>query len=313
MDLKQAIASEAYQLGFSAFGVASADYDPIGHNRHLRWIDKGYQVDMRYLEGGTRKRFDPRITVPSAKSVIVCALNYYHKLENDPSKPYISIYARGENYHAIVMDKLKVLCGKMNELAGSCTYKAYADSSPLSEKSLALKAGLGFVGNNGLLILSANNGQNPAQGSFYFLGSIITDLELEPDSPINRNCGKCRLCIEACPTSAILGDGTIDASRCIAYHTIQNKGEIPEEISSRMSNMIFGCDLCQSVCPFNKDARESDEPRLISDPLLISPDPESFHNMTEEIFTKRFEKSSIGEKGYRLFIRNLSIAVKNSG
>ena len=312
MNLKQAIKSEAYQLGFSAFGVASADYDPVGHNRHLRWIDKGYQADMGYLARGSRQRFDPKVILPSAKSAMVCALNYYHKLENDPSKLYISIYTRGENYHAIMMDKLKVLCGKMNELAGNCTYKAYADSSPLSEKSLVLKAGLGFVGKNGLLIISSNNGQIPAQGSFYFLGSIITDLELEPDMAINKNCGQCHRCIETCPTGAILGNGTIDANRCISYHTIQNKGVIPEEISSRMGNMIFGCDLCQAVCPFNTNARESDEPRLVSDPLLISPEPEKLLNMTEEMFNKRFEKSSIGETGYRLFMRNLSIAVKNS-
>jgi epoxyqueuosine reductase len=311
MNLEQKIASEAYQLGFSAFGVTSANYDPIGHNRHLRWIDKGYQADMRYLERGIRQRFDPRITLPSAKSVIICGLNYYHKLENDPSKPYISIYARGENYHAIMLDKLKALCAKINELVGSWTYKAYADISPLSEKSMALKAGLGFVGKNGLLILSSNNGQIPAQGSFYFLGSIITDLELEPDTAVNKSCGQCRRCIEACPTGAIVGDWTIDANRCIAYHTIENKGEIPEEVALRMGNIVFGCDLCQAVCPFNKDARETDEPRLVSDPLLISPDAKKLLNMTEEMFNKRFEKLSIGEKGYRLFMRNLAIAVKN--
>jgi epoxyqueuosine reductase len=311
MNLKQTIASEACQLGFSAFGVASADYDPVGHNRHLRWIDKGYQADMGYLERGIRQRFDPKVTLPTAKSVIVCALNYYQKIENDSDKPYFSIYGRGENYHIVMMDKLHTLREKIEEHAGHWAFKIYADASPISEKSFAVKAGLGFIGQNGLVILTSREKINPTQGSFYFLGSIITNLELEPDKPIERNCGKCQRCIDACPTGAINGDGTIDAGRCISYNTIQNKGEIPKEIASKMDNIVFGCDICQAVCPLNKDIEETQEQRFSPDPLLVSPDLDFLINITEEEFRKRFEKSSIGEKGYQLFKRNIAIATEN--
>jgi epoxyqueuosine reductase len=313
MDLKQAIKDDAIQLGFSAIGIAKAEYDPISHNRYLRWLDKGNQADMKYLERGVRQRFDPKVTLPTAKSVIVCALNYYQKLENESDKPYFSIYGRGENYHVVMMDKLKALREKIEEHAGHWAFKIYADASPISEKTFAVKAGLGFIGRNGLLILSSSEGLTAAKGSFYFLGSIITNLELEPDKSIDRNCGKCQLCIDACPTGAIDGDGTIDASRCISYNTIQNKGEIPQEIISKMSNIVFGCDICQAVCPLNRDVEETQEPRFSPDPLLVSPDLDFLRNITEEEFRKRFEKSSIGEKGYQLFKRNIAIAAENIG
>jgi epoxyqueuosine reductase len=311
MDLKQMIAEEAARLGFSAFGVAPADYDPIGHNRLLRWLEKAYHADMKYMQRATRKRFDPKIHLPNARSVIVCALNYYNSPDNDPVKPYISIYARGKNYHAVVEDKLNLLCRKIVELAGQRTFKIFVDSSAFAEKSFAVRAGLGFIGRNDLLILTGKNGKRTARGSFHFLGIVISDLELQPDPPGSGDCGACRLCMEACPTGAIVSDGVIDASRCISYQTTQNKGDIPGLIASAMGNIIFGCDLCQTVCPFNRKAIETAETLLRPDPHSKAFDIEDLSGLTEDEFHRRFAGGSIAELKYALFKRNVAIAAEN--
>jgi epoxyqueuosine reductase len=309
MDLKKMIAEEAARLGFSAFGVAPAEYDPIGHNRLLRWLEKGYHADMKYMERATRKRFDPKIHLPGAKSVIICGLNYYNKPDNDPARPYISIYARGENYHVVMKDKLNLLCRRIVELAGEKTFKVFVDSSAFAEKSFAVKAGLGFIGRNGILILNRNYGKS--KGSFHFLGVIITDLELVADAPCVGDCGTCRLCVDACPTEAIFSNGVINAARCISYQTTQNKGDIPKEIASAMGNIIFGCDICQTVCPFNRKAIKTVESRLCHDLDSRAFDIEGLLKTTEDEFHRRFGKSSIGELRYDLFKRNVSIAVEN--
>jgi epoxyqueuosine reductase len=311
MDLKQVINEEAFRLGFSAIGVAPADYDPLRHNEFLRWLDNGYHADMKYLERGQRTRFDPKIHLPSAKSVIICAQNYYHEPDNDPAKPYISIYARGENYHSVMREKLDALCGNMTELFGHYTFDICVDSSTIAEKWFAAKAGLGFLGRNGLLILSPTKKRNEARGSFHFLGAIITDLEIETDIPNNGNCGQCRRCIDACPTKAIMEDGLIDASRCISYHTTQSKESIPPEIAKEMGNIIFGCDICQMVCPHNSNLTETSEPRLRPNnqiPLLTA---RQLIDLTEDDFKTHFVKSSLGEKKFPIFKRNIAIAAQN--
>jgi epoxyqueuosine reductase len=311
MSLKQSISDEAFRLGFSAFGVAPANYEPIGHNHLLRWLDRNYNADMKYMERATRKRFDPKIHFPVAKSVIICALNYYIRPDNDPAKPYTSIYARGENYHHVVKEKLNLLSRKIVELAGERAFKIFVDSSAFAEKTFAVKAGLGFIGRNGLLILAGDDQELDMRGSFHFLGVIITDLELEPDTPHLHDCGGCRLCIEACPTGAIVSDGAIDAARCISYQTTQNKGDIPKEMALAMKNIIFGCDICQAICPFNRKAIETAENRLRQNPDIMVFGLEDLLKMTEDEFRARFAKSSIGELGYDLFKRNVAIVSEN--
>jgi epoxyqueuosine reductase len=311
MNLKPAISEEAFRHGFSALGVASADYDPVGHSRLLQWLARNYHADMRYLERSTRKRFDPKIHLPHAKSVIICSLNYYIKPDNDPAKPYISIYARGENYHDVMKRKLDLLCQKIVELSGERAFKVTVDSSAFAEKAFAAKAGLGFIGRNGLLILTRKNAERRASGSFHFLGAIITDLELEPDSLCEGSCGACRICSETCPTNAIIADGVIDSTRCISYQTTQNKAEIPEEISMALDNNIFGCDICQTVCPFNQKSNETTESRLHCQPEMRIIDIESLSKIDADEFRRRFAKSSIGELKYELFMRNMAIAVEN--
>jgi epoxyqueuosine reductase len=315
MTIKQALQKEAYTLGFSAFGVASAEYDPVEHNNHLRWLEKGYQGDMKYLERGPRQRFDARVHLAEASAVIVCALDYYTEPEEDSERPYVSIYARGENYHTVVGEKLEALCRKMREFEPDVHSRIFVDSSPISEKSFAVKAGIGFLGRNGNLIIPKKKSgtKNKAFGSFFFLGLIITSLKLEADSPIFGTCGECRKCIEACPTDAIVGDGIIDATRCISYQTTQNKGAIPDEIAGAMGNMIFGCDICQLVCPYNSAAVETSEPRFAPSPDLVRPGLQWLSSMTEDEFGIRFGKSCIGEFQYDMFKRNVSVARDNFG
>jgi epoxyqueuosine reductase len=313
MTIKPALENKARELGFAAFGVAPVDYDPVAHNAHLRWLDKGYQGSMAYLERGPRQRFDPKIYLPDANSVIVCAMNYYSDPQDDPDKPYISIYARGENYHVVLRDKLEALCARMRDLAPKSEAKIFVDSSPIAEKAFAVKAGLGFIGRNAMLILPKKKSgrKTVAFGSFYFLGVVITNLRLEPDEPGIGTCGQCRKCIEACPTEAIVGDGVVDATRCISYHTTQNKGELPDDVGSAMGNMIFGCDICQMVCPYNSGATATEEPRLSPNPALVAPALAALLDITDREFRARFAKSSIGEVGPGMFRRNVRTAAGN--
>jgi epoxyqueuosine reductase len=314
MTLKQAIENEAYALGFCAFGVADAKYDPVPHGKFQRWLERGFHGSMKYLERETRKRFDPKQHLPGAKSVMVCAHNYYSSPKIKADKPYISIYARGENYHRVLKDKLEILNTKIIQFSGGkISSKICVDSESISEKSFAVKAGGGFIGRNGLLIIpkKASGTETGYRGSFHFLGLIITDLSLEPDFPIPGNCGQCRKCVEACPTGAILENGLIDAGRCISYHTTQNKADIPDYIAKGMGNMVFGCDICQIVCPYNNKPVVSNEPRFRPDPRLVDIDIQKLSSLNEDDFGNYFGLSSLAELKYPLFLRNLSIIKKN--
>ena len=312
VSLKEEIRNDALGLGFSACGFAGAEYDPLIHRRFNHWLDGHYQADMKYLEHDSRMRSDPRGHIPQAKSVIVCTLNYYSDPKCNPAGGYISIYSRGENYHAVVGDKLKDLSAMIGKRAEKAAMKSYVDTSPLAEKSYAIKAGLGFVGKNDLFILFDNK-RRKSQGSFHFIGAIVTDIEIEPDPPQGERCGRCRKCIDACPTHAILDDRLIDANKCIAYHTLENEGEIPPEIGIAMGNIIHGCDICQLACPFNKHLAMATEPRFLPDPLLVDVDIAFMMNISENEFKRRFGRSSVGERDYKLFRRNISIAAANLG
>ena len=313
MNLKDTIREEAFKLGFSAVGIAPADYDPVGHDSLLQWLNNRYQAGMDYMQRATRKRYDPGIHLSGARSVIVCALNYYTEPKNDSRKGYVSIYARGGNYHRVVKDKLETLCERIKKLSGDFRARTFVDSSPVGEKALAVKAGIGFIGRNGMVIIPRDKGKpgKPLEGSFHFLGGIIADLGLEPDSPGVGTCGQCRKCIDACPTDAIVGDGIIDASRCISYHTTQNRGAIPDDIAGRMQNMIFGCDICQLVCPYNKKSTITAEQGFMPHRDLIDVDLETLKDLSEDEFEARFKVNSIEDIDYTMFKRNVAIAMNN--
>ena len=315
MDLKEHIVKEALDLGFSAVGVARAEYDPISHDNLLQWLSKGYQAGLKYMERATRKRYDPRIHLPDARSVIVCTLNYYTEPDNDPSRGYISIYARGDDYHRVMKDKLEALLHAIRKRTGDFKARIFVDTSPVAEKALAVKAGIGFIGRNGTLIIPKNKerGRKLPLGSFHFLGVMITDLNLEPDDPGIGTCGQCRKCIEACPTGAIAGDGMIDAGRCISYHNTQSKEVIPDDIARKMGNMIFGCDICQLVCPYNSRSIPTTEPRFRPRQELVNPDISELSRISKEDFETAFSGTAIGDIGYEVFAKNLSAVVRTSG
>lgn len=309
--LKEIIKSEALKLGFSAVGVAPVEYDPVGHDNLYQWLISGYQSDMGYMERSPRKRYDPKIHMPDARSVIVCAHNYYSKPSEDARRGYVSIYARSEDYHAVLIDKLKSLCARIGGIAGDFKYKIFVDSSTVGEKALAAKAGIGFIGRNGTLIIPKRKRDEPPLGSFHFLGVIITDLDIDSDSPVEGTCGKCRRCIDACPTDAIVANGVIDAGRCISYHTTQNKDEVDEDIDEKTGNMIFGCDICQTVCPYNKKPILTSEPRFVPREDMVNVDLHHLSSLSEDEFKSKFRDSSIGDIKYAMFKRNIAVAVNN--
>lgn len=313
MTLKDRIIDEAINVGFSAARVTDVEYDARNHNRFLRWLERGYSAGMNYLQRATRQRFDPRLHLADANSAIVCAINYYSPPQNDPRRGYVSIYARGENYHRVVKRKLESLCERIRALDKNARLKMFVDFSPVSEKSLALKAGIGFLGRNGLIITPRNSQKRSpyAKGSFHFLGVIFTNLKLEPDHPVTGTCGRCRKCLDACPTGAIALDRVIDANKCISYHTTENKGDIPSEIAVQMGNMIYGCDICQLVCPYNSHLPESTEPSFRPQQDLVAPDLLSWAAFSESEYLDKFKTNSLTEIKFTFFHRNVETAVRN--
>ncbi|UCE66747.1 MAG: tRNA epoxyqueuosine(34) reductase QueG [Candidatus Zixiibacteriota bacterium] len=312
MELKQFVKKEASRLGFLKTGIAGTDYNPLPHNKFLNWLKSRYNAGMDYLERETRKRFDPRIHLPDALSVIVCSHNYYTDPANDPKSGYISIYARGEDYRIVIKDKLNDLCERIMNKFGKFSFRVFVDTSPISEKTIAVKAGLGFIGRNSLVIIPkfSLNG-SIYKGSFHFLGIIVTDLRLEPDKPVEGTCGKCRRCIDSCPTGAILEDCTIDAVKCISYHTTHNRDEIPEDIAIKMANMVLGCDICQLVCPYNNKPVETSDARFIAKDFLSKFDIGAFLDMTEPQFNRQFRDTALFEKGFEKIRGHALIVLKN--
>ncbi len=220
-----------------------------------QWLKKGMHGEMQYMENHFDKRLDPRLLVDGAQSVISLGLNYFTgKEQTDPLSPKISMYAYGTDYHLVIKEKLKQLLQVINEKIGEVNGRAFVDSAPVLDKAWAKKAGQGWIGKNTNLI-------GKKIGSFFFLAELIVDLELEYDiEPTADHCGTCTNCIDACPTEAIVGPYVVDGSRCISYLTIELKNEIPQQFKGKMDNWIFGCDVCQDVCPWNKFSVLHNEP-----------------------------------------------------
>ena len=287
----------ACRLGFDLVGIAPAAV--IEHEQLLReYLDKGYQGHMRYLERNVTQRTDPGKLMPEARSIICTAMNYYSPLpEMVAGDIYgkVARFAWGMDYHRVVREKLKLLAAIIRrELGRPVRLRCTVDTAPLAEKAHASRAGLGWIGRNGLLI-------NEQYGSWLVLGEIITDLELEFDEPTAQRCGNCRQCLEACPVGALVKDRVLEARKCISYLTIEQQAEIPAEQAEKMEGWLFGCDICQEVCPFNRNPIPTKEPNLQPRPEWCRIDLKEIQTLDEEGFRQRFAGSAIIRAGLEKF------------
>lgn len=297
---KQLIIEQAKSLGFARIGFARASsLDQSAYNL-AKWLELGYHGEMKYMENYFDLRKDPRNLVPNAKTVIVLSYNYAtKKSQSDAEAPKIAKYAFGRDYHKVLKKKLKKLFLFIQDLSNGCQGRFFIDSAPILERDWAELAGLGWKGKNTLLI-------HPHAGSYFFLAEIILDAEFPYDSPMRDYCGTCRKCIDACPTEAINEKGyVLDARRCISYLTIELKKDIPEEFKSKMDDWVFGCDICQEVCPWNRFSTPHDESDFEPKPILLSMDRQSWFDMKEDEFNEIFENSAVKRTGYQGLKRNL--------
>ncbi|MGA3186627.1 MAG: tRNA epoxyqueuosine(34) reductase QueG [Bryobacteraceae bacterium] len=293
----------ARECGFELAGVAAAE--PAGDfGRYREWVEKGFAGEMRYLtDRRAEVRGDPRNLLGSARSIICVG-----KLYNAPGGPAdgVSRYAWGEDYHGVMRDGLRRLVELLEREVGAFEHKICVDTAPLLERSYAREAGLGWIGKNTCLI-------HEPLGSWFFLGEILTSLEIEADCPPPDRCGSCTRCIDACPTQALVPDGaewTLDARRCISYFTIELRGPIPEEHREGMGTHIFGCDICQDVCPWNRRAPVTEEPAFSARAL---PDLEDFSKLSREEFNHKLVESPIARAKHSGMMRNIAVAMGNAG
>ncbi len=296
----QRIKAEAKRLGFGFVGIARAEHMDEEARRLEAWLNQGMHGKMQYMENHFEKRVDPTRLVPGAKSVVSLLYNYYTEKEQvDPEAPKISKYAYGEDYHFVIKRKLKDLLRFIQENIGEVNGRCFVDSAPVLERDWAKRAGVGWIGKNTLLI-------HPKAGSYFFLAELILDLELAPDSPMRDYCGTCTRCIDACPTDAISPQGyLVDGSKCISYLTIELREAIPNEFQGKMENWMFGCDICQEVCPWNRFSEPHREPAFEPHPDLLDMDKRDWQELTEEVFKKVFKKSAVKRTKYEGLMRNI--------
>jgi len=291
------IKSIASDLGFDFCGTSKAGFLEDEAPKLENWLKKGYHGKMKYMENHFDKRLDPTKLVEGAKSVVSLMYNYYPEEDISKSDSYkIAKYAYGKDYHFVVKDKLKDFMSRIHQEIGEVDGRIFVDSAPVMERQWAAKSGLGWLGKNSLLL-------NKQRGSFYFLAELIIDLELEEDGPIKDYCGTCTKCIDACPTDAIVADGVIDASKCISYLTIELKDEIPSQFSNQMEDWIFGCDICQDVCPWNRFSKPHHEPQF---PKLKELNKRDWKELTQEVFSEIFRKSAVKRTKYSGLMRNIN-------
>lgn len=299
----QMVKAEAERLGFVACGITTLD--PTPHVAEFdRWLKAGYGGNMRYLNRQAKKRRDPRLADLDARRAVVVLDNYYHAPNAGPEAktPRIARYARGTDYHRVTLERLEQLAAFLRE-HGAQAARPYVDTGPIPERELAQRAGLGWIGKNTMLI-------RPGLGSWFFIGSVLTDLPLEPDTPIETDhCGSCTRCLEACPTSAFQESRVLDARLCISYLTIEQKGPIPEEMVPKLEGWAFGCDICNEVCPWNQRFAEQSNVDAFQPRELPGRDqPELFEQMDAEEFERRFGETALMRPGLDRMRRNWKAA-----
>ena len=294
----QLIKTKASAFGFQSCGISKATFLEEEANHLERWLKNNYHGEMRYMENHFDKRLDPRLLVDGSKSVISLSYNYFPDkiIEADSFK--LSKYAYGEDYHNVIKDKLRNLVAELQEEIGEFSFRVFVDSAPVLEKAWARKSGIGWVGKNANLITKKN-------GSFYFLAEIICDLELLEDIPVTDHCGSCKKCIESCPTQAIISDKIIDGSKCISYATIELKDQIPDFFKDKMEDWMFGCDICQDVCPWNRFSAPTLEEKFQPNSKLQNFTKQDWKDITQEIFSEVFKKSAVKRTKFAGLKRNL--------
>jgi len=287
-------------LGFEFCGIAKVQKLDDDAYRLEQWLNKGMHGSMKYMENHFELRVDPQKLVPGAKSVITLMINYFPSEKQNKNSPKISAYAYGKDYHEVIRNKLQSFLKILRETIGEVNGRGFVDSAPVLERSWAQRSGLGWIGKNGNLITKES-------GSFYFIATLITDLELEYDDPFAKDyCGTCTKCIDSCPTDAILPDKVVDGSKCISYFTIELKEmTIPAEMHGKFDNWMFGCDTCQDVCPWNRFSKGTDETAFTPVPELINFSLHDWEDLTEESFKRIFKDSPIRRSKFSGIKRNL--------
>lgn len=288
------------ELGFQYCGIARAVVLDEDARRLEAWLNKGMQGTMRYMENYFDLRIDPSRLVPGARSVITLLMNYYPPVRQQPQAPRVAKYAYGKDYHEVIRSRLKELLAKMRAAIGEVDGRGFVDSAPVLERSWAVRSGLGFVGKNGNLLTKQ-------AGSFFFIATLIVDLELDYDAPFSGDyCGTCRRCIDACPTDAIGEDKVVDGSKCISYFTIELRDLlIPDEMKGKFDNWLFGCDTCQDVCPWNRFSQPATEIEFTPIPAILNFKTSDWEQLTEEGFKEIFRHSAIKRTRYTGIRRNL--------
>lgn len=310
MSLTDAIKVEAHRLGFSLAGVTTPDPPPHWPT-YEHWLSLGRHGSMQYLTD--RRRADPHLVLSGCRSILVLAVNYPNP-ESAPSHESsipvgrVAAYAWGRDYHLVLPERLKILAAFIEKTGGRpIPHRWYTDTGPLLERDFAQRAGLGWIGKNTCLI-------HPKFGSYFLLAEILLGIELEPDPPFSADrCGTCTRCITACPTGCILPDRTLDARRCLSYLTIENKVEIPRDLRAKIGKWIFGCDICQEVCPWNRFSKQDHDPAFDALPGLPRPDLVSDLGLSPHEFNRKFKGNPVSRSKRRGYLRNIAIALGNSG
>lgn len=294
------IKNKAYELGFSFVGISKARELTEEARKLEQWLNQNLHGRMDYMANHFEKRIDPRKLVEGAESVVTLLYNYHNPTpQEDESAPKISQYAYGKDYHHIIKQKLRTLMAFIEEEIGAVSGRCFVDSAPVLERDWAKHSGAGWIGKNTLLITKG-------QGSYFFLAELIIDLKLEADGPIKDYCGRCTRCIDACPTQAIAPDGYwMDGSKCISYFTIELRDELPTAMKGKFDNWMFGCDVCQQVCPWNRFAKKHQEPAFEPHPDLLSMTKQDWEEITVDVFRKVFQKSAVKRTKYAGLMRNI--------
>ena len=292
------IKAEAERLGFMSCGISKAGFLEEEAPRLEKWLKEGRHGEMRYMENHFDKRLDPTKLVEGSKSVISLLLNYFPEEKQRDDSYKISKYAYGTDYHFVIKDKLKKLMQFIQEEIGEVDGRAFVDSAPVLDKAWAAKSGLGWIGKNSNLL-------SKKTGSFFFIAELIVDLDLDYDAPVTDHCGSCTACIDACPTQAIVEPYKVDGSKCISYFTIELKEELPQEMKGKFDDWMFGCDVCQDVCPWNRFSKAHNEPLFDPNPDLMRMTKQDWEEITEDVFRKVFKKSPVKRTKFSGLTRNI--------